>query len=152
MSLYPTLNLDTLADEINVSSTLESARVIGKVFLVDFTSNNKARIVIENGKPKPAETIKEKIQMYVQVLLRTELDKVYIYKDKNFGMTYFKYRGQKVPQSFILSNMRTEIETNLKKISLIDSITNFTAVLTVTTVNISFDIVLKNGDVLSISA
>ena len=133
MSLYPTLNLDTLADEINEASVLESSRVIGKVFLASFTSDNKARIVIENGKPKPAETTQEKIQMYVQVLLRTELDKIYIYESKNFGMTYFKYRGQKVPQSFILSNMKTEIETNLKKINLIDSITSFSAVLTVTT-------------------
>ena len=67
-------------------------------------------------------------------------------------MTYFKYRGQKVPQSFILSNMKTEIENNLKRIGLVDSITNFNAVLTVTIVNISFDIILKNGETLSISA
>lgn len=152
MSLYPTLNLNTLADEINTASTTESTKEIGKVFLCDFLEGNKARIVIENGKPKPAETIKEKIQMYVQVLLRTELDKFEIYENTGFGMTYFKYRGFKLPKSYILSELKREITENIKKISLVDSINNFQASLTETTININFEIILNDGTILTISS
>ena len=150
--MFPTLNLDTLAKEINQASVTASTKEIGKVFLTDYTANNQARIVIENGKPKKAETVKDKIKEYIQVLLRTELDKFHIYQGKNFGMTYFKYRGQKVPQSFILSNMKTEIENNLKRISLVDSITNFKTVLSEITVNVSFDVILKDGETFSVDA
>lgn len=149
MSLYPTLNLDTLAEELNQALETTTTNMIGKVFLLEFI-DNKARVVIENGKLKEAETVKEKIQMYIQVLLRTELDKYYIYENTKFGMTYFKFRGQKLPQSFIIAEIKREIEENLLRINLIDSINNFTANMTLTTVNISFEVILKDGDILII--
>ena len=74
-------------------------------------------MVLENGKPKFAETLEEKIQMYLQVLLRTELDKYEIYSGTGFGMTYFAFRGKKIPNSIVISEIKREITEKLKKIT-----------------------------------
>lgn len=151
MSLFPTLNLDTLVENINEQIEKENLHEIGKVILLTFNEKNESRVVMENGKPKFAETLEEKIQMYLQVLLRTELDKYKIYSGTGFGMTYFSFKGKKIPNSIIISEIRREITEKLKKLSKFDSITEFTAELTETTLNINFKLNLNDSTTLKIS-
>jgi hypothetical protein len=70
MSLFPTLNLDTLVENINEQMEKENSHEIGKVIMLTFNEKNESRVVLENGKPKFAETIEEKIIMFLQVLSR----------------------------------------------------------------------------------
>ena len=151
MSLFPTLNLDTLVENINEQIEKENLHEIGKVILLTFNERNESRVVMENGKPKFAETLEEKIQMYLQVLLRTELNKYKIYSGTGFGMTYFSFKGKKIPNSIIISEIRREITEKLKKLSKFDGITEFTAELTETTLNVSFELNLNDNTTLKIS-
>ena len=150
--MFPTLNLDTLVSSINQQIEKENSHEIGKVILLTFNDRNEASVVLENGKPKFAETLEEKIQMYLQVLLRTELDKYEIYNGTGFGMTYFAFRGKKIPNSIVISEIKREITEKLKKISKFESITNFTAELTGSSLNVSFELNLNNNTTLKIEA
>ena len=149
--MFPILNLDELSNQINAELTKESAHEIGKVILLSFDSNNNATVVMENGKPNFATTITEKIQVYLQVLLRTEMDIYPVYNNTGFGMTYFNFRGNKIPHSIISSEIKRELTESLTKISLFDRIENFQAELLKTTLNISFDMILLDGTTLNIN-
>jgi len=153
--MLPSLDLDNIISSINAQSTSETvSKNIGTVFMMTFNEENEARVVIENGKVKIAETIEEKIQMFIQVLLRTELDKFKIYEDTDFGMTYFNFKGIKVSQGFILSELKRELKDNLKKISLVDSVNpvdNFEAVLSSTKLEVSFNVNLADSSTIAIS-
>ena len=150
--MFPTLNLDTLVSSINQQIEKENSHEIGNVILLTFNDRNEASVVLENCKPKFAETLEEKIQMYLQVLLRTELDKYQIYSGTGFGMTYFAFRGKKIPNSIVISEIKREITEKLKKISRFESITNFKAELTGATLNVSFELNLNNNTTLKIEA
>jgi len=142
--MFPTLNLDTLVSSINAQAEKENAHVIGDVILLKFNEKNEATIVIENGKPKFAETIEEKIIMFLQVLLRTELNKYEIYDGTKFGVSFYKFKGKKIPNSIIVSEIKREITENLKKINKFDSIENFSVNLTASTLNITFNLILND--------
>ena len=150
MSLFPTLNLDTLVDSINSQIEKESLHEIGEVILLEFNNLNQASVVIENGRPKFAETLEEKIQMYLQVLLRTELDKYEIYSGTGFGMTYFAFKGKKIPNSIVISEIKREITEKISKLSKFESITNFIAEMTESTLSVSFELNLNNNTTLKI--
>lgn len=150
MSLFPTLNLDTLVDSINSQIEKESLHEIGEVILLEFNNLNQATVVIENGRPKFAETLEEKIQMYLQVLLRTELDKYEIYSGTGFGMTYFAFKGKKIPNSIVISEIKREITEKISKLSKFESITNFIAEMTESTLSVSFELNLNNNTTLKI--
>ena len=149
--LYPILDLNNMVEIINSETSSESVKSLGTVFMLSFNEKNEARVIIENGKVKRAETIGEKLQMYIQMFLRTERDKFKIYEDTEFGMTYFYYRGYKVPQGFILSELKRETEENLKKISVFDSVDNFEAILNSSKLEVSFNLNLKDGTTIEIS-
>ena len=112
---------------------------------------NKATIIMENGRPKECKTIEEKVKMYVQVLLRTAYEKFKIYKNTEFGMTYFNYRGQRnLPQGFIESEIKREIETSLFKLNIVERIQNFSSKLTSIEFKCNFEIILKDGQIVRI--
>lgn len=124
---------------------------LGRVFLIKF-EGNKANVIMENGKPKEATTIQEKVQMYAQMLLRTEVDKYKIYKDTDFGMTYFKYKGNRLlPKGFINSELKRELEEKILKLSVVDSITDFNARIEGNVLNINFTINLVDNSSLQVS-
>lgn len=148
--MFPTLNLDTLVQNINEQIEKENSREIGKVILLTFNEKNQASVVIENGRPKFAETLEEKIQMYLQVLLRTELDKYEIYSGTGFGMTYFSFQGKKIPNSIVISEIKREVTEKLKKLSKFESISNFTAELIETKLTVNFELNLNNNTTLKI--
>ena len=149
--MFPTLNLDTIAESINAQIEKENTHEIGEVILLTFDNFNNASVVLENGKPKFATTLEEKIQMFLQVLLRTELNKYEIYNNTGFGMSYFAFKGKKIPNSIVISEIKREIMEKMKKLSKFESITNFTAELTEVTLNVSFQLNLTDDTTLLIT-
>lgn len=138
--------IETIEEDIENNSIK-----LGRVFLIEF-KGNKANVIMENGKPKEASTIQEKVQMYAQMLLRTELDKYKIYIDTDFGMTYFKYKGNRLlPKGFINSELKRELEEKITKLSVVDSITDFNAKVEGSVLNINFTINLVDSSSLQVS-
>ena len=120
--MFPDLDLDTLATEINASVEEEGSAGTGRVFLMEF-SGKKATVVMENGRPKEASTTSEKVRMYAQMMLRTAYEKYSVYEDTGFGMTYYNYLGNRsMPSGFLNSEMKREIGAGLKSLSAVDSI------------------------------
>ncbi|MTI65172.1 MAG: DUF2634 domain-containing protein [Firmicutes bacterium] len=148
--MFPNLDLESIAEQINNEVTQENSTEIGRVFLMQF-NGNKATVIMENGKPKEATT-KEKVQMYTQMLLRTKLDKYKVYKNEDFGMTYFNYMGMRnLPQNFINIEFKRELEEKLKQLNIVDSITNFSANKQGSVLYVEFTINLINGESIEIS-
>lgn len=148
--MFPTLNLETLATEIKTAIEKDSSNEIGEVIMLSFDEKNNATVIFENGRPKLAETMQDKIKMYLQVLMRTGYEQYPVYSGTKFGMTYFNFRGKKLPPSIITSEIRREIIEHLSKINAFDRIEQFQATLTQTTLSISFNMILTDETVLSI--
>ncbi len=150
--MFPDFNFDEALETIEqVNNEQSDSITLGRVLIYEFIGN-KATVVIENGKPKEAKTIKEKVMMYAQMLLRTELNKYNVYKDTDFGMTYFNYRGNRIlPSGFINSELKREIEEKLMRLSVVDSISDFSAKMNGTVLNVEFTINLNDNSSVSIS-
>lgn len=149
--MFPTLNLETLATEIKTAIEKDSSNEIGEVIMLSFDEKNNATVIFENGRPKLAETMQDKIKMYLQVLMRTGYEQHPVYSGTKFGMTYFNFRGKKLPPSIITSEVKREIVESLSRISIFDKVEQFEASLTQATLNIKFNLILKDGSALEIS-
>jgi hypothetical protein len=145
--MFPSFNFDDALKTIEQTTSNESDSItLDRVFLMEF-EGNKAKVVIENGKPVEAKTTKVKVEMYAQMLLRTELDKYNVYKDTDFGMTYFKYRGNRqLPVGFINSELKREISEKLTKLSVVDSVSDFSAKISEGTLDVEFTIHLIDDE------
>ena len=147
--MFPNINFETAIEKTNG----ENAQIqrLGKVFMI---RNVGDRLVVEmeNGKPKEAQTISEKIQMYLKLLLKTELNKYNVYKNTSFGMTYFKFRGDNLlPLSFISAELKREIAEKVARLEEINSISDFSTARNGSDLNIYFNVDLKDGSTLTIS-
>jgi len=150
--MFPNFNFDTALETIEQETNNQTDSItLGRVFLMEF-DGNKAKFVLENGRPVEAKTTKEKVQMYTQLLLRTESGKYSIYKDTDFGMTYFKYRGNRqLPVGFINSELKREIEEKLTILSVVESVSDFSATLNDNVLEIDFTINLVDGSAVPVS-
>ncbi|MGB6129437.1 MAG: DUF2634 domain-containing protein [Psychrilyobacter sp.] len=148
--MFPTIDLDGIANQINEEENELNKTTLGRIFMINFIEN-KATIIMENGRPKECKTIEEKVKVYVQVLLRTAYEKFKIYKDTEFGMTYFNYRGQRnLPQGFMESEIKREIEKSLLKLNVVERVQSFSAKLTSVEFECNFEIILKDGQTVRI--
>jgi hypothetical protein len=148
--MFPTMDLDSLIIQINEEENEVNKTTLGTVFMMDFIGN-RATVIMENGRPKECETIEDKVKMYAQILLRTAYEKFKIYKNTEFGMTYFNYRGRRdLPQGFMESEIKREIETNLLKLNVVERIQDFSARLTSVDFECNFEIILKDGQTVEI--
>lgn len=114
--------------------------------------NNKATIVMENGKPRECSSIKEKVELYVNLLLRTEFGKYKVNDSTDFGLTVYKYISNKdIPISIVKSELKREIKEQLVYINAINIVDNFEINRKGNQLNVSFDIHLKDGESVQIS-
>lgn len=147
MAIFPELSLDNIISSINEETEETNNDIIDEVILLTF-KNKKATVVLENGKPKTTTDLKTKIQMYLNVLLRTKLDEFEIYDTTNFGMTYFRWMGQKVPEGILSSELEREITEHLSKMNVFDYVENFDVEITGPDFKVSFDLILTTGETL----
>lgn len=141
--MLPRLNLDSAIEEINV----EEKKNQGKTFLYDF---KKGDFVIKDGRLVEVEG-KEAIKVWIEKILRTEKFKFEIYKEDEgideYGISIKDLiLGKKVPQFFLQSELRREIEQALKKHSEIDRIEDFRVEHELATLKIYFTVILKNEE------
>lgn len=146
--MFPVVDLDKIVLEIN-NEEEKSTTVLGSVILMDFSDSKKV-VKIENGRPVLCQTNKEKVEVYIKLLLRTHLDKYKVDKNTGFGMTYFNYRGMQLPQGFLESELKRELEEKLRLLNIVDDIIDFYAGLNNNTLHIEFTILLYDGTTLDI--
>ncbi|MHC1723038.1 MAG: DUF2634 domain-containing protein [Aminipila sp.] len=141
--MFPTLDIDSIVNKtIEETSTGSNFTSLGRVMVMDFNDiDGKATVKIANGKPVEAVSTAEKIQEYVKLLLRTALDKYKVYKDTEFGVSYFKYMGRRdLPMGFIQSEVKREIVEKIEKLNAVESVTDFESSLSGTTLTVQFTI------------
>lgn len=143
INIFPELNLDNIVEELQT----EEKKKQGKTFLYDF---KKGDFVIKDGRFVEVDGI-EAIKVWIEKILRTEKFKFKIYKENEnadeYGTTIKKLiQGRKVPQFFLQSELKREIEEALKKHSEIDRIENFRTEQNQVTLRIYFTVILKDGE------
>ncbi|WP_077369717.1 DUF2634 domain-containing protein [Anaerosalibacter sp. Marseille-P3206] len=141
--MFPTLNLDNIVKELQV----EEKKNQGKTFLYDF---KKGDFAIRGGRLVEVEG-KEAVRVWIEKILRTEKFKFEVYKEDEgideYGISIKDLiQGKKVPQFFLQSELRREIEQALKKHSEIDRIEDFRTEQELATLKIYFTVILKNGE------
>lgn len=136
--MFPELNIDNVVQKETVNKAKQ-----GKTFLYDF---EKGDFVIRDGKLVELEGI-EAIKVWIEKILRTESFKFKLYKDSEYGTTIKRLiQGRKVPQFFLQSEVKREIEEALKRNVEIDRVEDFRTEQNLTTLIIYFTVILKNGE------
>lgn len=141
--MFPTLNLDNVIEE----TEQEESQIQGKTYLYDF---EKGDFIIKDGRLVKADGI-EAIIVWIEKILRTEKFKCKIYKKDEeideYGTTIKELiQGRKLPQFFLQSELRREIEEALQKHNEIERIEDFRTEQNFATLKIYFTVILKNGE------
>ncbi|EKN36336.1 DUF2634 domain-containing protein [Clostridium botulinum] len=145
MALLP--EEDIIIEEVEEIEEEKTLSKLGKVFLFDFKDNE---YVIRNGKLVEC-TERQALEQWIHWILLTYKDKYNVYKNTDFYCNIEDLVGKK-RNAFILSELQREVEEALKKHRYIDHIENFVTTQEKTTLNVNFDVVLKNDEVINISA
>lgn len=141
--MFPSLELDNIIQN-NIEQTEQKQ---GISYLFDF---EKGDFVIKDGKLIEIEG-KEAIKVWIEKILRTDKFKFKVYEEDEgideYGTTIKKLiQGRKLPQFFLQSELKREIEETLQKHIEIDSIEDFRTEQEQTTLTICFTVILRNGD------
>ncbi len=141
--MFPELNLDNAVENIETEEKTEQ----GKTFLYDF---KKGDFILRDGRLIEADKT-EGIKVWIEKILRTEKSKFEIYKEDEevdeYGTTIKKLtQGKKVPQFFLQSELKRQIEEALKRHVEIDGIEDFKTDHKLTTLLISFKVILKSSE------
>lgn len=109
---------------INNSTAVDSTVILGKAFLCDYETG---QLVIKDGKPVRA-TYTEAIKQWVELFLRTQLNKYKVYQDTGFGMLdLYNLRGHKVVNNaYLQAEIKRELKENLEKSKFIKKVDNVT--------------------------
>ncbi|OLS02234.1 DUF2634 domain-containing protein [Tissierella creatinophila] len=142
--MFPELELDDLVQE---ELENEEKTEQGITYLYDF---KKGDFVMKDGRLVIVEG-KEGIKIWIEKLLLTEEFKFEIYKENNseneYGTTIKRLiQGRKIPQLLLQSELKRIIEEKLVEHIEIDRVENFNTKQEMTTLIISFTVVLKDGD------
>lgn len=140
MSIFPTFN-NELKEEIKTETfgTKEP--------LFDF---KKKRIVIKDGKVVMA-TKTEQVMQWIELLIRTEVDKYEVYKDTDFGMTnLYALRGHSLFETpFFIMELEREIKEKIEGKNDVSSVTDIKTEYNFNKLLISITVVLKSGETLT---
>ncbi|KOM97278.1 hypothetical protein ACP49_09425 [Clostridium botulinum] len=145
MALLP--EEDITAQEVEEIEEEQTLSKLGKVFLFDFKNNE---YVIRNGKLVEC-TERQALEQWIHWILLTYKDKYNVYKNTDFYCNIEDLISKK-RNAFVLSELQREVEEALKKHRYIDHIENFITVQEKSILNVQFDVVLKNDEVINISA
>lgn len=136
----------------NIENMQEKESVsLGKCFKFDF---EKGKHIIIDGKFIECD-FKENIQHFIQVVLRTKLNKFKVYTEdeqEDFGLSVYNHIGDKsYHKGFIFSEAKREITEQLISHNFILDVNNFDFTFENTVLKISFNCYLKNDEVLEIN-
>lgn len=142
MSIFPVFN--NKATEKTKTETSGS-----KEPLFDF---KKKKIVIKDGKVVMATKI-EQVMQWIEILIRTEIDKYAVYKDTDFGMTnLYALKGHSLFETpFFLMELERELKEKIEKKDEISAVTNITTDYGFNNLIVSITAILKSGETLTVS-
>lgn len=142
MSIFPVFN--NKATEKTKTETSGS-----KEPLFDF---KKKKIVIKDGKVVMATKI-EQVMQWIELLIRTEIDKYAVYKDTDFGMTnLYALKGHSLFETpFFLMELERELKEKIEKKDEISAVTNITTDYGFNNLIVSITAILKSGETLTVS-
>lgn len=122
---------------------------LGKVYLFDFKTG---RHVTRDGKLVECTEV-QAVKQWVELLLRTQLEKYPVYRDTYFGLSTDDIIGNKsIPVIMAQAIIEEEIKEKCLEHILIRAITNFSIDRTDRGLTIGFNVVLKNGNTQGVSA
>lgn len=121
---------------------------IGKSFVFDFKSK---RFNVVAGKVKET-TEEEAIRQWIELLLRTAIDKYKVYEGTGFGTNIDKLVGYKSMRGFVESEMKREISEKIIMNRAIERIENFKTDFEGSMLEVSFTTILKNKKVLEVTS
>lgn len=140
MSIFPVFNKE-LKEEIKTESfgTKEP--------LFDF---KKKQIVMKDGKVVMATKV-EQVMQWIELLIRTEVDKYEVYKDTDFGMTnLYALRGHSLFETpFFIMELEREIKEKIEGKNDVSSVTDIKTEYNFNKLLISITVVLKSGETLT---
>ncbi|MCQ9627783.1 DUF2634 domain-containing protein [Cetobacterium somerae] len=140
MSIFPVFN-DAIKEKVipETSGTKEP--------LFDFKTK---QIVIKDGKVVMATKI-EQVMQWIELLIRTEVDKYAVYKDTNFGMTnLYALRGHSLFETpFFIMELEREIKEKIEAKSDISSVTDIKTEYNFNKLIISITVELVSGETLT---
>lgn len=117
--VFPDFNIDGYAPSSMPIEKTDTPK-LGRVFLFDTDSNNH---VLQDGKVVEASDI-EAVKQWVGLVIKTEKGKYKVY-DKKFGMELEQFKGRRdIPMAFVRSEIERQLEEQLLKHVLIESVSN----------------------------
>lgn len=146
--MFPEINtdIDSLSIIVPANDYIEP---LGKTFVFDFEKGSHKVI---DGRLVEC-TVTESISQWIEVVLRTELNKYKIYTEdetEDFGLSIYKYIGQRdIPVIYIASELKREIEEQLLKHRFIENITDYSTERVNRGLHIQFTVVLKNNETIN---
>lgn len=133
-------------NEIEKQSDLSSK--IGRSFLFDY--KKKQFVIMDGNVVEPSEL--EAIKQWLELLLRTALDKFIIYRGRAFGTTMENYIGIKsLPNGFIESELERELAEATGLCGAIERINSISTTRARDTLKIDLSVELKNKQLLEVS-
>lgn len=139
MSIFPSIDIGIDDTVIQPSQALPST---GKVFLFDFSTKE---FVLSDGKLIECSELVA-IKQWVTLCLKTYIDRYKVYVDTGFGVNLEDIMSKKL-NDFTSMELEREIKESLLKNSSIVGITNMEFIQNKTTLNVSFDMELYNGEI-----
>lgn len=133
-------------NEIEKQSELSSK--IGRSFLFDY--KKKQFVIMDGNVVEPSEL--EAIKQWLELLLRTALDKFIIYRGRAFGTTMENYIGIKsLPNGFIESELERELAEAIGLCGAIERINSISTTRARNAFKIDLSVELKNKQLLEVS-
>lgn len=144
--MFPT---DTDFNKVSIARADEQSSKIGRSFLFDFKTGRHSII---DGKVNEITEL-QAIQQWLELLVRTMLDKYAVYQGTGFGTTWEQYIGHRdLPMGFIASEMEREITEAATKLNpAIARVQDFTIERQRRGLLVSFTAALKDKRVLEVS-
>lgn len=136
--MFPELEID----EINIVEN--ETTQMGKSFLFDF---DKGDFVLVNGGLVEAD-LKTSVKVWIQKLLRTELNRYKIYEGSEYGIQLEDLIGTSLSSAFVDSEIKREVSEKLTLHPQIDYISDFIIDKSNSTLYITFKVILVTDEIL----
>lgn len=140
--MFPVFDFNTQIEEEEKSQDIK----IGRSFVFDFNTKNFNVIA---GKVKET-TEEEAIRQWIELMIRTSVDKYKVYQGTGFGTNIDKLIGYRSLRGFVESEIKREISENIIMNRAIDSIENFETEFEGDNLQVSFTVILKNNEILEV--
>lgn len=131
-------------NSVNGSFNTEENTRLGRSFVFDFETG-QTQVV---GGVVQETTELQAAKQWIELLVRTTLDKYVVYKGTGFGTSIQRYIGYRsLPFGFIESEFQREVEEGAQLNPAIEGISNFVLTRTTRGLIVEFTVNMKNKDI-----